>query len=342
MTDDKKFAPVAGPLVWKGEDFPDDRSWVMAFDNAMLTEIEAAAQKLVRQEPAPSDIEASAFALPRTDALLRAAYADLETGPGFAMLSGLPVEAWGLDVSRAALCVVGTRFGRIKVQNREGEYLLDVINKSVTVSKTFRGYHGNDHLDFHNDGANAAALLCMETAAEGGESLMISAATVFNEILENRPELLPPLLRGFQHHRRNQRGPDDPVVTPYRAPVFSFIDGVLHSCYSRISIDSTRDEGVAFSDLDDEALEFLDTQMQRPELQVRTRLRKGDVQLMNNFTILHSRTAFTDKPGRPRHLLRLWLDDPASRYNGPNKMDFYVPEDSRFLQMRGYEKLAAA
>ena len=61
---------------------------------------------------------------------------------------------------------------------------------------------------------------------------------------------------------------------------------------------------------------------------------------MNNFTVLHARTEFADKPDRRRHLLRLWLDDPRSRYNGPNKMDFYVPEESRFLKTVGYESLA--
>lgn len=332
---------VEGPLLWTATDYPDDRSWVYDFDDSMLIEIEAAAQTLQENETAPNQIEGRTFSLPKTDVLLRDAYGDLESGPGFAVLAGLPVADWEPALSKAALCVIGTRFGRINVQNRERDYLLDVINKSVTVSKTFRGYHGNDHLDFHNDGANTAALLCLETAAEGGESLMVSAGTIYNEILRTRPDLLKPLLKGFQHHRRNQREPSDPVVTPYRAPVFSFINDVFHSCYSRISIESTREEDIAFTALETEALNYLDAQMMRPELQAKTRLRKGDIQLMNNFTILHSRTAFVDKPGNPRHLLRLWLDDPDSRYNGPNKMDFYVPEESRFLKTVGYDVFAA-
>jgi alpha-ketoglutarate-dependent taurine dioxygenase len=341
MANTTELQPIKGPLHWRATDYPDDRSWVMAFDDAIVAEVEGAARNLLGHDAPLHEAANGMIPLPRTDEFLQAAYRDLETGRGFAVLSGLPVADWGLALSRAALCMVGTRFGRIKVQNRERDYLLDVINKNVTVSKTFRGYHGNHHLDFHNDGANAAALLCMEIAAEGGDTLMVSAATLYNEILTTRPDLMPPLLRGFHHHRRNQREDHDPLVTPYRAPVFSFIDGVFHSCYSRISIESTREEGVEFSALEDEALGVLDALLQRPELQVRTRLQKGDIQLMNNFTVLHARTSFIDKPGHPRHLLRLWLDDPNSRYNGPNKMDFYVPEESRFLNSQGYEKLAA-
>jgi len=337
MVPSNDLRTVEGLLLWTAADYPDDRSWVYDFDDSMLVEIEAAAKALQGNETAPDQIDGRDFSLLKTDVLLRDTYNDLESGPGFAMLAGLPVADWEPALSKAALCIIGTRFGRINVQNRERDYLLDVVNKSVTVSKTFRGYHGNDHLDFHNDGANTAALLCLETAAEGGESLMVSAGTIYNEVLRTRPDLLKPLLKGFQHHRRNQREPNDPVVTPYRAPVFSFINDVFHSCYSRISIESTREENIAFTALETEALDYLDAQMMRPELQAKTRLREGDIQLMNNFTILHSRTAFVDKPGNPRHLLRLWLDDPKSRYNGPNKMDFYVPEESKFLQTVGYE-----
>ena len=36
---------------------------------------------------------------------------------------------------------------------------------------------------------------------------------------------------------------------------------------------------------------------------------EGDIQLLNNATILHARTAYEDhpEPERRRHLLRLWL-----------------------------------
>jgi len=38
-------------------------------------------------------------------------------------------------------------------------------------------------------------------------------------------------------------------------------------------------------------------------------LQVGDMQLCNNYTILHSRTGFQDfpEPERRRHMIRLWL-----------------------------------
>ena len=39
-------------------------------------------------------------------------------------------------------------------------------------------------------------------------------------------------------------------------------------------------------------------------------LRPGDIQLINNYHVMHGRTAYTDahEEGRVRHLKRLWLE----------------------------------
>jgi hypothetical protein len=44
-------------------------------------------------------------------------------------------------------------------------------------------------------------------------------------------------------------------------------------------------------------------------------LEPGDMQLLNNYVVLHSRTDFEDhaEPERRRHLLRLWLSIPQSQ-----------------------------
>jgi hypothetical protein len=44
-------------------------------------------------------------------------------------------------------------------------------------------------------------------------------------------------------------------------------------------------------------------------------LEVGDIQFLNNYVTLHSRTPFEDfdEPDRKRHLLRLWLSIPGSQ-----------------------------
>jgi TfdA family taurine catabolism dioxygenase TauD len=127
-----------------------------------------------------------------------------------------------------------------------------------------------------------------------------------------------------------------------RTPVFSFIDGVFHNCHSRVSIISSLDQGETHTAQERAALECLDEMLARPDLTLAMEFRKGDIQLVSNFTMLHSRKAFIDhSPERRRHLLRLWLTNPASKYNGPGKMDFYLPKHSHFLKTRGYEIFGA-
>ena len=171
----------------------------------------------------------------------------------------------------------------------------------------------------------------------GGESLLVSASTLYNEISRLRPDLMPTLMRGYRHSRRNQRDPGQAPVMEDRTPVFSFIDGVFHNCYSGISITASLDQGETHTAQERAGLACLDEMLARSDLALAMEFRKGDIQLVNNFTMLHSREAFIDhRPERRRHLLRLWLTNPASKYNGPGKMDFYLPKQSHFLKTRGY------
>ena len=77
-----------------------------------------------------------------------------------------------------------------------------------------------------------------------------------------------------------------------------------------------------------EALDLVDALAARPDLHVATDLQVGDLQFVNNFTVLHSRGGYVDGPGRRRHLVRLWLNDPRSRRHGPTLLDLYAPEAS--------------
>jgi hypothetical protein len=66
--------------------------------------------------------------------------------------------------------------------------------------------------------------------------------------------------------------------------------------------------------LEKAALDFLDEQTRRPDLRLDMDLQAGDIQFINNYTILHSRTGFVDgpEPHQKRHMLRLWLKFPTT------------------------------
>jgi hypothetical protein len=58
----------------------------------------------------------------------------------------------------------------------------------------------------------------------------------------------------------------------------------------------------------------------RTELMLEFTLQPGEMYFLNNYTILHARTAFEDfdEEDRRRHLLRLWIDAPWMRRVHPH------------------------
>ena len=64
-----------------------------------------------------------------------------------------------------------------------------------------------------------------------------------------------------------------------------------------------------------EALDLLDRLAGDPEIHLRMRLRRGDMQFVYNHSQLHDRTDFIDwpEPERRRHLMRLWLSPSGDR-----------------------------
>ena len=57
-----------------------------------------------------------------------------------------------------------------------------------------------------------------------------------------------------------------------------------------------------------EALDQLDKALCSERLAVRFGMKKGDMLWVNNHTIAHNRTAYTESSEAPRTMIRLWLE----------------------------------
>jgi hypothetical protein len=327
--------PVHDASVWGRDDFPEDRRWAVPIPDALIDELDALLPALRTAARHPRDLRREHSPLPRSAEFIASMRDAIEFAPGFVLMTGFPVHRYARDDLVRIYCALGVHFGHIAIQNRIGEYVVEVSDRGRGLGPQARGHYGNRSLPFHADGANAVSLLCTETAPEGGLSLLVSGPAIYNAVVAERPDLLPVLERGFHHHRRDEREEGDAPVTPWRTPVFAYYDNLFHIIYIRPSIDYCVNEGVVLTDREIEALDFVDSVIERPAMQVSMSLQPGDVQIVNNFLVLHSRTGYRDSPTQQRCLIRLWLDDPDSIRNGPGKMDWYMPEHSRFLRDRG-------
>lgn len=79
--------------------------------------------------------------------------------------------------------------------------------KDLSVSHAHvKGHSGNtayttDKQVFHTDIGDLIALICLETAAEGGTSKLSSAGRVYNELAATRPDLIQTLTEMWPHDR---------------------------------------------------------------------------------------------------------------------------------------------
>ncbi len=320
---------INDPSVWTAADFPQARSWVRDLDDDMIAEIDAALASVKAASIPWHAITHQDFVLPTASRLLAQMANDLESGPGFAVAAGLPVDRYTRDDNRTIWCGISAHIGRIKAQTHKGDRIIDVVDLDKPYSHESRGYSSNALLPFHTDGAHTAGLLCLGEAETGGRSIIVSASAVYNVLVAEHPDALAILERGFYHHRRGEQPEGESPLSNERIPVFSFFSDLLHVMYNRNPIEWVEHEGVNLSKDEVAALDTLDAIMARPQMQLHMDMRAGDMQFINNFVIFHSRTEYQDSEHKRRHLLRIWLETPESRRTGPTLLDLYAPAEAQ-------------
>ena len=265
----------------------------------------------------------------------------VRNGLGIVMLRGLPLDRYEPSDLKRLYLGLGTHFGRPVSQSSLGDMVGEVVNVGGK-DKRERAYRNSRELKLHTDRCDHLGMLCVRPAIEGGISGYASALTIHNIMLQERPELLPLLYRGYYHHRFGEQAPGDPHVTKERIPIFSVAHGVPSVIYIRGYIDLAVEEGhVVLTGPEREALDVLDEISNRSDVRLNFLMEPGDIIFTNNCLLLHTRSAFEDakEPARRRSLLRLWLredDRPMSHgallhkgYDGIQRRDgkgtYYVP-----------------
>jgi len=317
FTTDSALPPeVADRSAWYGPELTNTTDWIEHFSIDELGEVELAVDELERSGLAVEKITAANVPLPILAPRLKTILDEVLNGRGFVLIKGLPVQRWTRRKAAIAFLAIGVHLGNLRMQNAAGHLLGHVkdLGRSSDDPNT-RIYQTRERQTHHTDSCDVVGLLCLQTAKSGGLSSLVSSTTIFNEMHRRRPDLLQTLLKPIETDRR---GEVPEGSKPYfNIPVFNYHDGLVSAIYQRQYIESARRfDGVApLTPLQIEALDLLDALANDPRLNLMMELQPGDIQLVNNHTILHDRTAFEDYPERERkrHLLRLWLAPPTAR-----------------------------
>jgi hypothetical protein len=306
---------MTGPKAWRGADLAVDTSWIVTLTEAEIADLDRALIVARASGRALAEIDRASFPLTVLQRRLEQALAEMRDGRGFLVLRGLPVERYGDDDVGLIFWGLGRYLGTPLHQNPQGDLLGHVYDHGRTYGNIdVRGYETNAYLPYHTDAGDMVGLLCLRRGLEGGISSLVSSVTVHNEILAHHPEYLGLLYNGFYYIRREaaltERGVSDRPI-----PIFGYRDGVVSCRYIRNQINAGAvKRQVPLTTIEQAALDYLDEQTRRPDLRLDMDLQAGDIQFVNNYTILHSRTGFVDGelPRQKRHMLRLWLKFPTA------------------------------
>ncbi len=305
---------IETPAAWVGADFVGNASWVHVLSDQALNAIDLAVRGLDVAAKVALSFSKTCFPLgPFSDDLVRYAN-ELENGRGFFLLRGLPVERYSEDELRAIYFGIGLHLGTPVGQNPQGDLLGTVMNVGDPQDKNTRVFQTNLYLPYHTDPSDVVGLLCLRKAQRGGLSSLVSAAAVYNEILEQAPEYLGLYYRTYHYAHLRTDGVG-------RSPVFSFYDNKLSCRYLRQYIELGHEQcDEPLTAVEREALDLFDRISQAEHMRLDMMLQPGDMQFANNYAVLHSRSAFEDADGLEarRKLLRLWLKMPNARTLAPD------------------------
>lgn len=240
---------------------------------------------------------------------LERGYHEVRAGRGFVVIRGLPLGG-SLEDFIEAVRDIGRHFGEFLSQNAQGELVTHVIDATQD-DPTPRMYRSNLELRPHNDIAAMISLACWHKSQSGGESVIVSGVTVHDELRRRAPQLLERLYRGYHYHRLGEEGPGEEPATPYRVPVFAARQNQLSCRYQRSGIaGGHRELGVPLGGEDIAAFNLFDEIAKAPENRLSFFLERGEMIVINNYTVMHARTSFANfpEPERQRRLVRLWMD----------------------------------
>src|SRR5262245_51799482 len=122
--------PIAGPMVWRGEDLARSTDWIRALTQAEVDELDGALRAVQRRALGWPGMTRDDFSIPRVDRALAEVARELEDGRGLVLLRGVPVDRYSEEELRIIYWGLGLHLGTPRYQNAQGELIGDVRDEN--------------------------------------------------------------------------------------------------------------------------------------------------------------------------------------------------------------------
>lgn len=314
---------VENEAAWRAADMERDRSWVFGLSPEQRRHLGDLANRQFERGLDLRDYCREDFPLGSAMEVIGRAVETVRYGRGLALLKGLPADELSEEAFQLLTWGIGLNLG-VAVPQGKSSQLISPVRDVGTVYRTGkggRGYSSRAGLDFHNDGSDLTILSCMRQAKSGGESFVASSIWAHNRLVESAPAHAETLYGDFWFTRQGEEAEDEEPV--YRTSVFAEQGGDLFARYNRKNITFAQGQpGVP--ELDPQRAAALDAFEGALDV-LSFVLEPGDVQLFNDYRLVHSRSEFEDhpEPNRQRLLFRLWLSLPDTPALPPGWNGFY-------------------
>jgi len=323
---------------WTASDVADEDVWTEHFDDAERRELDASLRHAMKKSDDVLDLERDDFPLPTLSPRLARIEDELVNGRGFVRLRGIDRGAYTQAEMELLYWGIGTHLGLPWPQNKHGHVLGDVTDQQKALDDpTARGNElGGIALPFHCDGSDLVGLMCLENGRSGGLSAVANSVRIHNQLVVHRPDLAAALYEELPYDFRGEQPADGKPY--YTMPVFTeWDDRLFVRCIPPYILASQRHpESPRLTAEQREALAEVVRMADDPEYHVLMALEPGDMQFINNYHVLHGRTAYSDdrSGGHIRHLKRLWLETTALTSRPP-----YFANSSHWLERRSASRL---
>src|SRR6266403_2468568 len=270
-------APIDHPSAWKVADFQTPADYTIDLGATRLRDIERAMVQMKAAGLGLDDLQSEHFEVPSLRPVIDEIRHEIEDGRGFVVVRRLPVEDYSKDEIGKIFWGIGMHLGRGLSQSVLGDRLGHVKDFSRE-DPLARAYRNKQELSPHTDSCDLGGLACLRDAKTGGVSRLTSALTVHNVMLEECPEMLERVYRGYVFHRRGEEKPGDPPYTPYRVPVYSNTEEKVSARYVRTYV--VAGEAAAGRPMGEVELAVLvrfEEVTKRPELMLEFTLRPGEM-----------------------------------------------------------------
>lgn len=269
------------------------------------------------------EVEAVLRDLSVTRAVLSEGTRCLTRGHGFVVLDRVPIDILSEQQCRVIAWGLFSCIGRVVDQKMGGTKLYDVQDKGVGLRYGVRRSITNLSQEFHTDAGwlNAPpeiiGLFCRTPSETGGLNQLTSLVGAHETMRVEYPEHLERLYESFYWDRQAEHALDEPTASAH--PVFFTERGKVHARYYDDYI--RKGQGLAHEPLDDAgeaSLAAFREIVERKERMLEFGLEAGQLLLVNNREVAHSRSAFSGPNGQrsQRHYYRLW-----SRRSGTTRLD---------------------